>query len=222
MATVARTKTEYSTEGQRFVWYGLGWQGYQTLLELVGERRIRLTYDRGNLEIMTTSSLHERRKYLFGRLIDAVTEELDIPVLAAASTTFNREDLDRGLEPDQCYYLENAARIQDPAHIQLDVDPPPDLAFEAEISRSCLDRIGIYEALRVPEVWRFDGETLTVLRLQADGTYAPAETSGVLPFLPLADVARFLREYDQKNDTRWAQAVRAWVRDEVAPRVRNG
>jgi Uma2 family endonuclease len=222
MATAARTKPERPNDGQRFVLYGVGWQGYRLLLNLVGVRPIRLTYDRGNVEVMTAYSLQERCKYLFGRLIDAVTEELDIPVLATASTTFKRQDLDRGLKPDQCYYFGSAARIKDPAHIQLGVDPPPDLAFKVEISRSCLDRIGIYEALRVPEVWRFDCATLGVLNLQADGTYAPVETSGVLPFLPLADVARFLREYDQKNDTLWARAVRAWVRDEVVPRVRNG
>jgi Uma2 family endonuclease len=223
MATVTRTKTDHQIDGQRFVWYGIGWEGYQTLLKLVGDRPIRLTYDRGNVEIMSPLSVHERCKYLLGRIIDEITMELDIPVLAAASTTFHREDVDRGLEPDQCYYFfENAGRIQDPGHIRLDVDPPPDLAFEVDITRSSLDRLGIYGALKVPEVWRFDGETMFVLRLQADGTYAMAETSGVLPFLPIVEIARFLREYDQKNDTRWARAVRAWVRADLAPRIDRG
>src|SRR4051794_14861392 len=126
MATVSqeKEKTQHEVDGQRFVWYGIGWEGYQTLLELVGDRPIRLTYDRGNLEIMSPLSVHERCKYLLGRLIDAITEELDIPVLAAASTTFHRQDVDRGLEPDQCYYFANAGRIHDPGHIRLDVDPP--------------------------------------------------------------------------------------------------
>jgi Uma2 family endonuclease len=220
MATVTQTKTSPQLDGQRFVWYGIGWQGYQTLLELVGDRPIRLTYDRGNLEIMSPLSVHERCKYLLGRIIDEITVGLAIPVLAAASTTFNREDVDRGLEPDQCYYFASAGRIQDPGHIQLDVDPPPDLAIEIDITRSCFDRLGIYAGLRVPEVWRFDGEAISVLKLQANGSYAGAEASGVLPFLPMAEVARFLREYKQNDDTRWGIAVRTWVRDELAPRVR--
>ena len=74
-------------------------------------------------------------------------------MVALASTTFNREDVDRGLEPDQCYYFastgEFATRTRQP-----DVDPPPDLAIEVEITRSCLDRLGIYAALRIPEVWQ--------------------------------------------------------------------
>jgi Uma2 family endonuclease len=122
---------------------------------------------------------------------------------------------------DKCYYFVNAGRIHDPGRISLDVDPPPDLAIEIDITRSCLDRIGIYAALRIPEVWRFDRETMSVLRLQANGTYAQADASGVLPFLPMAEIARFLREYDQNNDTRWGRAFRAWVREELAPRVRN-
>lgn len=218
MATVSLAKTEHSIDGQRFVWYGIGWEGYQALLGLVGDRPIRLTYDRGNLEIMSPLAIHERCKYLLGRIIDEITMGLDIPVVAAASTTFKRQDVDRGLEPDQCYYFENAGRIQDLGHIRLDVDPPPDLAIEMDITRSCLNRLGIYAALRIPEVWRFDGEDIFVLKLQADGTYATADASGVLPFLPMADVARFLREYDQNNDTRWGRAVRAWVREDLVPR----
>jgi Uma2 family endonuclease len=221
MATATQAWSSLQVDGQRFLWYGIGWKGYERLLELVGDRPIRLTYDRGNLEIMSPLGVHERCKYLFGRIIDAVTEELDIPVMAAASTTFRREDVDRGLEPYQCYYFESAARIRDPGKLHLDVDPPPDLAFEVDIVRSRLDRIGIYAALGIPEVWSFDGESLFILKLQAGGAYAPAEVSGILPFLSPADVARFLRDYDQKNDTRWGRALRAWVREELAPRVRN-
>ena len=87
------------------------------------------------------------------------------------------------MEADNCFYL---ASFPDPRQgaIDLDVDPPPDLAVEVEISRSALDRMGIYAALGVPEVWRFDGEALRVEQLQADGTYAAATEQ---PELPLAD-----------------------------------
>jgi hypothetical protein len=78
--------------------------------------------------------------------------------------------------------------------------------------------LGIYAALRIPEVWRFDGETLRVLLLRDDGTYAPSETSAAFPFLPMPEIARFLRDYDMNNDSRWGRSFRTWVRDEILPR----
>ena len=107
---------------------------------------------------MTTSPIHEIYKHLLGRMVDTIGEELDIPMFGQGSTTFNREDVDRGLEPDECYYIANAGRVADRSQLNLETDPPPDLAIEIEITRNVLDRLGIYAALGVPEVWRFDGE----------------------------------------------------------------
>ena len=111
-------------------------------------------------------------------------------------------------------------RIIDKEELDLTIDPPPDLAIEIDISRSSLDRMGIYAALGVPEIWRFDGETLRVGRLSADGTYAPSPASVALPFLPMAEVVRFLRLAEGMDHSRWGREFRAWVRDELAPRYR--
>lgn len=220
MTTTLQRKAGHRIDGQRFVLSRVGWDGYQALLKLVGDRPIRITYDRGDVELMTPLSIHERYKRLIGRMIDVLTDEFDIDVMAAGSTTFNREDVDRGLEPDECYYFANAGRVRDWRRIDLDVDPPPDLAIEIDITGSSLDRLNISAALRIPEVWRFDGETLIALLLQDDGTYMRAEKSLVLPFVPLGEIARFLREYESSIDTHWARTFRAWVRDVLAPRVR--
>src|SRR4051794_24735952 len=110
MAPTVATDARPQIAGQRFVWHGIGWEGYQTLLQLVGNRRIRLTYDRGHVELMSPLPLHERYKSLLGFMIEAITEELDIPRIALGSTTFHREDVDRGLEPDECFYLVGASR----------------------------------------------------------------------------------------------------------------
>jgi Uma2 family endonuclease len=209
-------------EGERrFVIPGVGWDGYQTLLDLIGDRPIRLTYDRGDVELMSPLCGHERCGRLFDRMILTITEELDIPMVATGSTTFRAQMLDRGLEPDECFYLVNAARLRDTDRIDLAIDPPPDLAIEIEITRSALDRLGIYAALGVPEVWRFDGERLTVHVLGEDGAYRESTTSAAFPFVPIPEVARFVREHDANNDTRWGRAFRAWIRAEVAPRAGN-
>lgn len=206
-------------EGEhRFVIRGVGWDGYQTLLGLIGNRPIRITYDRGDVELMSPLISHERYKSLMGRMVETITEELDIPIVAAGVTTYHAEMLDRGLEPDECDYLANAGRVRGMERIDLAIDPPPDLAIEVEITASVLNRLAIYAALGVPEVWRFDGEVLTVLLLQPDKTYAGSEVSAAFPLLPMGEVARFLLEYNPSNDTRWGRAFCAWVRAEVMPR----
>jgi Uma2 family endonuclease len=220
MATTTEPKTKPELAVERFVLRDVGWAGYQSLLKMVENRRVRVTYDRGDVELMAPLSIHERYKSLIGRMIEAITEELDIQAVAVGSTTFNSEELDRGLEPDECYYITNAGRIRDWSRVDLDVDPPPDLAVEVEISSSSLDRLGIYAALGVSEVWRFDGVTMSVLLLQHDRNYVPNETSAAFPYLPMNELARFLRGYDSGNDSRWGRSFREWVRATVLPRAR--
>ncbi|HEX8199237.1 MAG TPA: hypothetical protein VF590_02030 [Isosphaeraceae bacterium] len=109
MAIAPDLRTATATEGQRFLLSGISWQTYDILLKALDERHIRLTYDRGNLELVMLSYRHETFKRLLGRMIDTLTLELDIPVKGGGSTTFRREDLDRGLEPDECFYLRRTA-----------------------------------------------------------------------------------------------------------------
>src|SRR5919107_1618405 len=110
MATTVEARVK-ATEGERrLVIHNVGWEGYQTLLKLVGDHGPRLTYDRGNVELMSPLIIHERYKNLLGYMVEAITDERDIPRVGAGSTTVSAELLDRGLEPDECYYLANAAR----------------------------------------------------------------------------------------------------------------
>lgn len=222
MSTAVRPRTRPIEGENRFLVHGLDWHGYETLLGLFGERAIRIAYDRGDLELMSPLITHERFRSLLGRMVETITEELEIPCVAAGSTTFRREDLDRGLEPDECYYLANAHRLRKVRQVDLTIDPPPDLAIEVEITTSALNRLGIYGALGVPEVWRYDGESLKVFLRQPDGTYALSPTSAAFPFLPMEELARFLRDYDATDDTRWGRAFRHWVREEIVPRAGGG
>lgn len=220
MATVEKPRVRPTEGERRFVLYNMGWKGYQALLDLFGDDGPRMTYDRGTVELMSPLIVHERYKKLIGRCIETVTEELDIPCVGAGSTTFKSEILDRGLEPDECYYIANAGRLRKVRQVDLTIDPPPNLAIEVEMTHALLNKLGVYAALGIPEVWRFDGETLDVLVRGEDGVYAASETSLAFPFLPMAEVARFVVEDDGTDDTRWGRSVRAWVRDELAPRFR--
>jgi Uma2 family endonuclease len=208
---------------QRFLLRGVNWQAYEKMLDAIGDRPIRVTYDRGSLELMSPSPRHEYYNHLLCLFFGVLAEELQMPLRGCPSTTFRRQDLGRGLEPDECYYLANALSVRDFEAIDLSVDPPPDLAIEVEITSSCLDRIDIYANLGVPELWRFDGEALQPYRLRPDRAYETCDASPALPFVPLAELVPLLQQgLGTRQEGEWLLSVRAWVRERVLPAFRAG
>jgi Uma2 family endonuclease len=198
---------------QRLVLPGIEWKTYKRLLRVLGERpALRLTYDRGVLEIMTTSPRHERYKHFIGRLIIVLTEELLLPIAGYGSMTFTRRRRQRGLEPDQCYWIAHEPQVRGKDRLDFRVDPPPDLVLEIDITRSSLNRMSIYAALGVPEVWRFDGQVLTFYALQPDETYAAQPTSLTFPTLTPGDLMPFLALQPQQDENTVIRQFRAWVR----------
>src|SRR5262249_38734570 len=96
-------------------------------------------------------------------------------------------------------------------------DPPPDLAIEVDLTHNSLNRLAIYAALGVKEVWRFDGETLRFHHLGPAGEYAVQERSHAFPHLAREELLRFLSESDSQDETRLGRSFRAWVREHVLP-----
>ncbi len=201
--------------GQRFVFDNASWALYQSLLTGSGDR-VRLTYDRGKLELMSPSFEHETAGAVLGRLIGVLAEELNQPIKAGKSTTFRREDLDRGLEPDECFYIAQVQAILGRTEIDLSHDPPPDLVIEVDITRSSLDRMAIYAALGVPEVWRYDGTALEVHWIRPDGTYERRERSASFPQIDPAELAGFVHRGVHTDDTTLVREFRAWVQSRLA------
>ncbi len=201
---------------QRLVLNGVTWSEYLTIGEVLRDRpALRLTYDRGMLEFMTTSPAHEKYKKWIGRIIDTLAEELNVLIEPAGHMTFQRADLERGLEPDECYWIANEAQVRGRMDWLPERDPPPDLIIEIEVSRSAVNRMGIYAALGCPEVWRFDGETLRVVVLQADRTYQAVERSPAFPAIPPRDLVPFLIPNEQVDYLSRIRAFRAWVRQQL-------
>jgi Uma2 family endonuclease len=205
-------------EEQRFLLRGVDWATYRKLSEALTGRHLRLTYDRGNLEFMTISSRHGRFSGLIARLVTVLTEELGLTMCTCRDMTCDREDLERGLEPDEGFYLENEAAIRGKEEIDLTVDPPPDLSVEVDLSRSPRSRMAIYAAIRVPEVWRFDGEKLRIHHLGADGQYTIVEQSPHFPFVTGADIVRFLEQRTQMDENSLVRLFREWVREQIRAR----
>lgn len=201
---------------QYMVLRGVSWATYQALIrDLESEPGKRLTYDQGTLEIMVPLPPHEAYKSLLGRLVAVTTEETNVEIRSLGSTTWSREDLLKGLEPDECFYIQNELVVRGKKQIDLRVDPPPDLAIEVDYTHSSLNRLAIYAALGIPEVWRLDEQTLTLYRL-VDGDYQVQETSIALPLWHRDDLLRFLSMSQTMGETSWVKALRQWLREGLA------
>ena len=175
---------------------GVTWDDYERLLELraaADRRGPRIWYDRGSIELMSTGNIHETWKSILRALLERYAEEAGSRFVCCGSTTVARQELDRGFEPDECYYVQSVDRVLPLRPLDFATDPPPDLAIEIESSRTAIDKLGVYAAFGVPEVWRYNGEALTVLLLQKDRAYQPVPASLAFPNLPLAELVAHLK-----------------------------
>jgi Uma2 family endonuclease len=203
--------TALHTSEQRVLLDNIAWDLYEGLLMAHRDRSVpRFTYDRGQLEIMSPSAEHERVKETVTLLINIVAEETNTNVEGFGSTTFRREDIGRGFEPDACFYIENLTRVKGKTEIDLQTDPPPDLVIEIDITSSSLDKLAILAQVGVPEVWRYDGQRLRILRL-TDMAYVEQEESTALRGVTSLDVSRFLEESRTLARLAWLRRVRAWA-----------
>jgi len=201
----------------RIVVRGVNWGNYETMLGIVGDRHIHVTYDGGTMEVRMPSQRHEQVTQLLGFFVFQVADEMEIDIESLGMTTWKRPDMEKGLEADQCYYIRNAAIVRTREEIDLEVDPPPDLEIEVDITSSSLDRMSIYAALRVPELWRHDGRIVAMYWLQPDGCYQPCQTSLSFPGLRAEDVARLIERGRTLPKRQWAQEIRAFVRTKLIP-----
>jgi Uma2 family endonuclease len=145
---------------------GLSWQHYQLLLaELGDDRATRLAYNDGALEIRMPSQLHEIVNRLLSKIIFALAEELELEIVDLGSTTWNREDLDKGIEPDSCFFIQNAHRVQG-LNPEIPAGLSPDLAIEVDISNASDKKLAIYQALGVPELWVYRQGNVSLLDLR--------------------------------------------------------
>ncbi|MBE9160945.1 MULTISPECIES: Uma2 family endonuclease [Microcoleaceae] len=192
---------------------GISWQTYENLLAEIGDRQIRLTYNRGNLEIMVPSPEHERFKEVLGRFVEILAEELDVKIEPLGSTTFKRPELS-GAEPDKCFYIQNLSAIKGKKRIDMDRDPPPDLVVEIDITSRSENSLQVYADLGVPEVWIYNGTRLRINRFE-NGEYVDCEISLAFPSLPILEIVRFLEQAETMDYLELIKAFRTWVKSQI-------
>jgi len=206
---------EPAAPAEKIILHDVWWETYEQLLANYNERQSpRFAYDDGTLEIMILSAKHEEPSHTTALLIEVLAEEFGINVRGLGSTTFRRKQLKKGFEPDSCFYIQNAERIKGKEEIDLEVDPPPDLTVEIDITSPSLNRFSIYAAIGIPEIWRYDSARVTFYRL-LDGTYAETEESAALPHVTSQIVTQFLQESRTLERLHWLRRVRAWARTKM-------
>jgi Uma2 family endonuclease len=212
---VAQTYQLHPNQTGRVLLQNISWNTYSLLLNEIGDAPIRLTYDRGLLEIEVPSQEHEKLKEFIGDLVKMALMNLDLDFMPLGSTTWTRRDIDRGLEADDCFYILNYAKVRNKP-VDLAVDPPPDLAIEIDLTSSSIDKLGIYARLQVPEVWRVRSNLqIEFLSLDSDAKYAGTSESKVLPQLSAEIVNQYLGVLVAEG---YAAAIRKF-RVEIAQRL---
>ncbi|AFZ12188.1 protein of unknown function DUF820 [Crinalium epipsammum PCC 9333] len=201
--------------GTQLLLKDVNWQQFQDLLTNLGESRsARISYSKGMLEIMVPLPEHEDNKVIIGDLVKAILEEMDVEFRSLGSTTFENEKMAAAKEPDDCFYIQNEAKIRGKKRLNLTVDPPPDLAIEIDITSRT--RLNSYQDLGVSEFWRYDGSKLEINILQA-GKYIQSNQSLNFPSLPIIEV---IPEYLERSKVIGRNATmklfRAWLREQLA------
>jgi Uma2 family endonuclease len=209
------TAVELVRSPQRFVLQGVPWELYQELRDLPENDHVRMTFDEGVLEMMTPSARHERWSELIGQLIRVWMEELSIDIVSCRNMTVSRKDLQKGLEPDNCYYIQHESQVWQKAELDFAVDPPPDLAIEVDVSRSSAGKRSLYAAFGVPEVWRYDGQQLEVFTLGPEHRYVSSAESVCFPRIPLGEMSRVLGQVGTERERVLILSFRDYVRREI-------
>jgi Uma2 family endonuclease len=187
------------------------WDGYHTIRKTLGENRsAHLTYYNGILEIMTPLEAHENSSGLIGQFIEILTEELNLNIKSMESTTLDRPGLKAGAEPDQGYYIVNEPLVRGKT-VDLNVDPPPDLVVEVDITHTDINKNLLYAEIGVPEFWRYNGKILKIYDLQ-NGQYQEVQTSPTFPGVPKEQLYEFLRNCAQQGETQAKRDLRVWIR----------
>ncbi len=200
--------------GHRVLLHDVSWQEFEAILEEFGEHRAsRIAYSKGTLEIRMPLPEHEVNKEIIGDMVKILLEELEIDRECFGSTTFKRKDMAQGIEPDNCFYIQNHALMIGKKRIDLTVDPPPDLAIEVDVTSKT--QIDVYEALGVPELWRYENNKLQINVLQ-DGTYIESETSPTFSNLPIVEaISQFVEQSRIIGTSPTLRAFRNWVREQI-------
>lgn len=212
--TLASPTLQIPLAEKRVTLHNISWAAYEMILQILGDNRAaQLTYDHGTLEIMTPLEEHENSSSILDDYVKILTEEEELTLKSMQSTTLNRPELKVGAEPDQCYYLVNEPLVRGKT-VDLQVDPPPDLIVEVDITHTDINKNLLYAEMGVPQFWRYDGQSLKIYVLE-NGAYQEVETSPTFSWLSKQSLYQFLQDCQELGETQAKKKFRNWVRQQL-------
>ena len=208
--TVNYTETiEHLSADSTLVVNDVPWEEYEELLIDVGEAKgLRISYDSGRLQIMTLSTTHEKYQYLISGIVSLLSLRLRIKVLCFGSATMKKKP--RGVEPDLSFYVQTAALIGSRSDLDFSIDPPPDIVVEVDLQHQSLSKFPIYASFGVPELWRYDGKSMTIYHLE-HGEYLATDSSRALPMLSSDILTEFLARVKKEDQYETLLAFEQWL-----------
>ncbi len=198
--------------GQMLALRDIDWSEFERIATALGDRgRSRLAYTNQRLELRMPLPEHEKIKRFIAIMVEIWLDVLGLDWEPYGSTTFKRQDRQTAIEPDDCFYIQNAAQMTGLRRVDLTVDPPPDLAIEVDITSPT--RLDAYAQLGVPELWEYCDGTVEILQLR-EGQYELCEQSSVLPEVAVLDAMdAFLPRLESESSSRLKREFQRWVRD---------
>lgn len=197
---------------QKLILQGVGWDFYEEILkEFEDSNALHFAYDDGFLEVEVPTLKHEKPKGLLADLVKFICLQLQLNYVDAGQTTFRKKSKAKGVEPDTGFYIQNESKVRELLEIDLQKDPPPDLVIEVDVTSPSLDKMPIYAALGVPEVWLYKGEQVEFYQLEGE-EYREIENSIALPILSGKQATEFLQAGLSESSSKWFQMVRDWAK----------
>ncbi len=193
------------------IFHNVSWEDYEELLDQVGEASgLRISYNNGELQVMSLSPEHENYAEFIKRLVDVISLRLRINIRFFGSTTMRKSKKRKGKEPDACFYVQTADSLGNKVRLDFETDPPPDIAVEVDVYHTSRDMFSIYAGLGVPEIWHYDGWTLTIYQLQ-DGVYVEVTVSPALPMLTSQILTDLLNRLRTEGEFQTLLAFDEWL-----------
>jgi Uma2 family endonuclease len=207
-------------EDASVTFHDVSWDEYEELLEQVGEAPgLRISYDNGSLHVTTISAEHEKYSEFISSLVGIIRLRLRIDILGFGSATMRKRKSRKGKEPDACFYVQTAPLIGNRIQLDFETDSPPDIAVEIDVHHDSRPSFPIYAALRVPEVWRYDGDAMTLYHLAEDATkessYVEQDTSTALPMLTAQVLTEMLERMRNEGELSSLLAFDEWLKSQA-------
>ncbi len=189
----------------------VSWHEFESLAAELGDRReVRLSYQRGRMEITMPSPEHEEYVDLIQDLTRLLVRELGLRMESRGTALLKRELRETGAQPDGCFYIQHAAEIIGKRQLDLTVDPPPDIVVEVDLNTDSRGKFSIYATLGVPELWRYDGLSFEIHHL-TETEYVEATESLAFPFLTAAALTDFLEQSKEFGQDATLDEFKNWL-----------